>query len=80
MAVKERKDALSLFCEIDDVLTYAIVHNGAYIVRDICVKNISETDLDDLNIKITASNGLTEKFEFAVEKIKPGEELHFKNW
>ncbi|MGN0135816.1 DUF4011 domain-containing protein [Anaerotignum sp.] len=73
------KNRLQLSCEIDDVLTYAIVHNGVHIVRDVCIKNISEADLDDFIVRISASNGLTENFEFAVEKIKPGEERHFKN-
>lgn len=70
---------LELSCEIDDVLTYAIVHNGAHIVRDVCVKNISESDINHLVIKIDSSNALIELFEFGIDKIKPGEELHFKN-
>jgi len=70
---------LQLTCDIDDVLTYAIVHNGAHIVRDICVKNGSETDQDHLLLQISSSNGLTEDFKLGIEKIKPGEELHFKN-
>lgn len=70
---------LKLTCDIDDVLNFAIVHNGAHIVRDICVKNVSETDRDHLLIRISSSNGLTEDFKLGIEKIKPGEELHFKN-
>lgn len=77
--VKTVRNGLQLSSEIDDVLTYAIIHNGAHIVRDICVKNVSEADLDHLKVRITASDGLAEKSEFVVEKIKPGEELHFKN-
>lgn len=45
------KNVLQLTCDIDDVLTYATVHNGAHIVRDICVKNISESDLDGLMLR-----------------------------
>lgn len=71
-------NVLQLSCEIDDVLTYAIVHNGAHIVRDVCVKNVSETDLDNLVVEITANNGLAEKFKFGIENIKPDEERHFK--
>lgn len=70
---------LQLNCNIDDVLTYAIVHNGAHIIRDICVKNVSETDRDHLLLQITSSNGLIADFKQGIEKIKPGEELHFKN-
>lgn len=70
---------LKLTCNMDDVLTYAIVHNGAHIVRDICIKNESETDRDRLLLQITSGNGLTADFKLGIEKIKPGEELHFKN-
>lgn len=73
------KNVLQLTCDIDDVLTYATVHNGAHIVRDICVKNISESDLDGLMLRVCSDNNLTENFELGIEKIKPGEELHFKN-
>ena len=40
------KNSLEISCEIDDVLTYAIVHNGTHIVRDICIINTSEEDMD----------------------------------
>lgn len=77
--IKKAKMSLELSCEIDDVLTYAVVHNGAHIVRDICVKNGSEADIDHLMIKIDSNNELVELFEIGIEKIKPGEELHFRN-
>lgn len=77
--VNPANNGLQLTCDIDNVLTYAIVHNGAHIVRDICVKNISESDMDSLIIRITSSNNLTENFKLGIQKIKPGEELHFKN-
>lgn len=77
--VEEPKKALRLTCDMDDMLTYATVHNGTHIVRDICVKNISESDLDDLMLRISSGSGIIENFELGIEKIKPGEELHFKN-
>lgn len=70
---------LELSCEIDDVLTYAMVHNGVHIVREISIKNVSEADIDDMVVKITGSNNLVEEMKFGIQKIKPGEELHFKN-
>ncbi len=78
-AADTAKNQLQLTCDIDDVLTYATIHNGVHIVRDICVKNISESDLDHLMLRICSGNDLTENFEQGIEKIKPGEELHFKN-
>ena len=76
---RQPENRLELSCEIDDVLTYAVVHNGVNIVRDICVKNCSEADMDNLVIKIDSRNELIDPFELGIEKIKPGEELHFKN-
>ncbi|QNM06344.1 hypothetical protein [Qiania dongpingensis] len=78
-AANEADNGLQLSCNIDDVFNLAIVHNGVHIVKDICVKNVSETDWDNLLIQISSSNGLTEDFKLGIEKIKPGEELHFKN-
>ena len=77
--IKPADHGLQLTCNIDDMLNFAIIHNGDHIVRDIWVKNGSETDLDHLLLKITSSNGLTEDFKLGIEKIKSGEELHFKN-
>lgn len=78
-AIDTAKSVLQLTCDIDDVLTYATVHIGAHFVRDICVKNISESDLDNLMIRVCSDNDLIENFELGIGKIKPGEELHFKN-
>lgn len=77
--VSTDKNGLELTCEIDDVLTYATVYHGTHIVRDICVKNVLESDIDNLVVKICSNNDLAENFEFGIQKIKPGEELHFKN-
>jgi hypothetical protein len=76
--IQRAKSRVELSCEIDDVLTYAIQHNGAHLVRDICVKNISENDIDNLVVRIDSNNELVELFEFGIQKIKPDEELHFK--
>jgi hypothetical protein len=72
------KDRVELSFEVDDVLTYAIQHNGAHVVRDVCVKNVSENDIDNLVVRIDSNNEMLELFEFGIQKIKPDEELHFK--
>lgn len=77
--MKTENHDVQLFCEIDDALTYAIVHNGTHLIRDICVKNNAETDLENLVIRISTSNDLVENSELRIEKMKAGEELHFKN-
>lgn len=71
--------SVHLACEIDDVINYALVHNGASIVRDIYIKNVSETDLDYLILKISSDGELMEDFVCGIEALPAGEELHFKN-
>ena len=73
------KNTLELTCQIDDVITYAVIHNGECIVRDICIKNTTDKDIDNLLLEINSNNNLIKKFEMGIQKIKPGEELHFKN-
>lgn len=73
------QNSLQLICDIDDILTYAIVYNGVNIIHDVCIKNVSETDLDNLMVRISSDNELIENFEMAVEKIRSGEEVHLKN-
>lgn len=76
--VRTSENGLQISCEIDDVLTYAAIHNGARIVRDICLKNTSGADLDQLAVEVSSENGLTEKLVFGIDKMKPEEERHFK--
>ncbi|MCD7994032.1 MAG: hypothetical protein LUK37_20495, partial [Clostridia bacterium] len=73
------ENCLQLTVNIDDVLTYAIFHNGAHIVRDICVKNMSDSDLEHLLIQISSDIGVINDFKLGIEKIKPDEELHLRN-
>lgn len=73
------KNSLELSCEIDNILTYAIVHNGTHIIRDICVINTSQEDMDHLIVKIDSNNELIEEFELGIDKLKSGEKRHFKN-
>ncbi len=70
---------LELTCEIDDVVTYAIVHNGGRIVRNIVVKNNSQEDMENLILKISGSSELIESLEIGIQKIGPGEEIFFRD-
>ncbi len=77
--VQNLENALELTCQIDDVITYAVVHNGECIVRDIYIKNDTDKDIDNLILRINSNNNLIKKFEMGIQKIKSEEELHFKN-
>lgn len=41
-AANKPENSIVLACEIDEVINYALVHNGASVVRDICIKNTSK--------------------------------------
>ena len=71
--------AIELACDIDDVLTYALIHNDVNIVREVCLKNISEVDIEHIIFKIESNNSLIENFELNIDKIKSGEILYLKN-
>ena len=51
-AANKPENSIVLACEIDEVINYALVHNGASVVRDICIKNTSETERNALLLKI----------------------------
>lgn len=71
--------ALQLSCDVDDVLNYAIVHNGVHIIRDICLKNESEEEFQDLTVQFHSDNEFIKKGGVGVDRIRPGEEIHLKN-
>lgn len=73
------KDNIQISVETDDVINYAIQQNGGKIVRDICIKNLSETDIDNLIIKISSDNELINQSEMGVQKLRAEEELHLKD-
>ena len=78
-AVNKPENSIVLACEIDEVINYALVHNGASIVRDICIKNTSETERNALLLKIASDGELMEDFVCGIEALQTGEELHFRN-
>lgn len=78
-AANKPENSIVLACEIDEVINYALVHNGASVVRDICIKNTSETERNALLLKIASDGELMEDFVCGIEALPAGEELHFKN-
>ena len=77
--IRDAKTGLELSVESDDVITYAIQQNMAGIVRDICIKNTTEKDIDNLVVRVDSDTNLIEFFQVGVEKIGAGEELHLRN-
>ena len=73
------KNRAELICQIDDVLTYAAVHNGIQIVRSVGVRSLSEADMEDVVLKIDSDNGVIEHYEVGIQKLKAGEEVCVKD-
>lgn len=63
---------------LEEVINYAIQQNGGHIVRDVCIKNNSNEDIDKVYLKIKSDNELIENFEMELSKVRAGEELHLK--
>ena len=68
---------IQLTCKIDKVLNYAMIYNGFPIIHDICIKNTSDIDLQNLTLNITTDNGMIKPFIQGIELIKSEEEIHF---
>ena len=77
----ERMDVrkkVAISCEANDVLNYAAIHNGASVVRDITLVNLTDDDLRDLLLKVDSADDLFSDFEMGIELLKPGEVKHLK--
>lgn len=68
---------IQLTCKIDKVLNYAMIYNGFPIIHDICIKNTSDIDLQNLTLNIVTDNGMIKPFIQGIELIKSEEEIHF---
>lgn len=78
--LSKEENGLQLSCEIEDVVNYAIQQNGIPIIREVCVKNTSEEDIDCLVIKIDSNDGWMEPSQMGIQKLKAGEERHLKKF
>lgn len=72
------KNGLQLTFEIDDVMTYALQQQGVDIVDEVCIKNTTDKDINDLIVRITSDTNLINVFEVGVEKIRAGEDVSLK--
>lgn len=76
---KPDKNSLEVVCDINKVLSFASVHNGYHMIRDIYIKNVSEMDLDHLMVRIRSNNDLIGNYEIGVDKLEPGGDIHLRN-
>ena len=77
--IKKARNGLELSIESDEVVNYAIQQQGIPIIDDICIKNTTDQDMEDLMLSIDSDTGLIDEFELGIQSVRAGEELHVRN-
>ena len=77
--IKKARNGLELSIESDEVVNYAIQQQGIPIIEDICIKNITEQDFENLMLIIDSDTMLIDEFKLGIQSVHAGEELHMKN-
>lgn len=75
----EKENKLTLTIEINDIVNYVLQQNGLPIVRDFCLKNETEADIENLYIKISTNIDLMQPFVQGIQILHTGEEIHLRN-
>ena len=76
---KMSKDNIQILVETNDVINYAIQQNGGKVIRNICIKNLSENEYDNLIVKISSDNDFINISYVGVQNLKAKEELNLKD-
>ncbi len=69
---------VELTCDIDDVMTYALVHNGAQIIENVIIKNHTEETLQGLTLCVITSHNLADKYALQLSALKPEDTVSLK--
>lgn len=73
------QDRVAFSVECEDVITYAIQQHGVKIVRDVCIKNVTDTDISNLVLKVSSDSALLYEYEEGIQELCAGEEIHLRN-
>ena len=68
-------NGMEITCRIDEYLTYALIHNGDSIVREISLKNNYEENLENIVLRIESNNSLIKTFERTIQSIGAGDKI-----
>lgn len=66
---------IEMLVDLNDVITYALYHNGMRIIRSIDLKNNSDEDKENLILRTYSDNQLIIPFEQGIQMIKINEEI-----
>lgn len=78
-AINKARNGLELAIESDEVVTYAIQQQGISFIDDVCIKNTTDQEFEDLMLSIDSDTALIDEFKLGIQFIGAGEELHMKN-
>lgn len=70
---------VTISVDVNNVLTYAMQQNGSPIVREIRLKNETESDYENLIVNISTDTELIEPFSQGIQVLKGGEEVQLRN-
>lgn len=77
--IANARNNITLSVDMDEVINYAIQQNGVNIISEVCVKNNSKDEFNNLILRIESDSELIEKSEVGIQKLRPEEEVHLKN-
>ena len=68
--LKKAKEGLELSVESDEVVNYAIEQQGISVVDDVCIKNTTNQDINDLTLYIDSDTRLIEEFKLGIQSVQ----------
>lgn len=73
------KKQISISADVTDLINYASQQNGCKIIRDVCLKNETKSEIKNMVLQITTDIDLIEPFERVIDVLQAGEELHIRD-
>lgn len=77
--IKKAQKGFELSIESDEVVTYALQQQGVSIIDDVCIKNTTDQNIENLLLCVDSDSKLIDEFKLGIHSIRAGEEMHIKN-
>ena len=77
--IQKHDGSITLSCDVNTFFSYAVYQNSSAIIRSITVKNNTESDADDLYLRISTDSDMLEPFSEKIESLGAGEDRTIKN-
>ncbi len=77
--VQKHDGSITLESDVNTFFSYAVYQNHSALIRTITIKNITESEFDDLYLRIRTDSEMLEPFFEKIDLISAGEERTIKN-